>query len=75
MDERLQEALDEIAALVQQSQLLPASEQDALVTRIEAMASTLRWEMLFHLPATNTAKALDTAASPRTLEGSQANAM
>jgi hypothetical protein len=75
MDERLQEALDEIAALVQQSQMLSPREQDELAKRIETMASTLRWEMLFHLPAAGPAPALNTAAVPRKLEDSQASAM
>jgi hypothetical protein len=66
MDERLQEALDEIIALVEQGRQLSARDQDALATRLETMASTLRWEMLFHLPAANTAKTLDTAAASRT---------
>jgi len=74
-DERLQEALDEIRALVQQSQMLSAREQDELATRIEAMASTLRWEMLFLLPTADTTQALDTSAIPRKLEDSQAGAM
>ena len=75
MDERLQVALDEIMALVQQSRLLSVREQDAVATRLEAMASTLRWEMLFHLPATDTATVLDTTTISRKLEGSSATAM
>ena len=75
MDERLQEALDEITALVQQSRLLTTSEQIAVAARLEAMASTLRWEMLFHLPATDTAATLDTKAVPRGRQNTPANAM
>jgi hypothetical protein len=50
MEERLQKALDDFTAMAQQSRLLSADEQDVIAARLEAMASALHWELLFHTP-------------------------
>ncbi len=75
MDERLQEALGEITVIVQQSQSLSLRERDALAARLETMASSLRWELLFLLPTTETPPSLDVATMPRTPQSGSSNAM
>lgn len=50
MGERLQKALDDFAAVAQQSRQLSADEQEAIAARLETMASELHWELLFHTP-------------------------
>ena len=50
MGERLQKALDDFAAVAQQSRQLSADEQEAIAARLETMAGELHWELLFHTP-------------------------
>jgi hypothetical protein len=50
MGERLQKALDDVAAVAQQSRQLSVDEQDVIAARLETMASELHWELLFHTP-------------------------
>jgi hypothetical protein len=55
MEERLRKALEDLSAIARQSRLLSLGEQGVVVARLETLVSELRWELLFHLPASQVA--------------------
>ena len=49
MNERLQRALERMAAVAERAGYLTRDEQEALAVRLETLADSLYWEQWFHL--------------------------